>query len=182
MLAIVWKFAIGCFLLFALLYFSAFLGNPLGERSNGPGQVKNISVNDLKDLLEGQQQAARKAKAEGVEPPEPQFVLVDVRSDAEVKVSIIPGAITKSQYEADRTRYRGRLAIFYCTVGVRSEDYAERTTRQGIHAQNFRGSILEWVDAGLPLETTEGDPTNRVHTYSDQYRDRVPADYEAVTT
>jgi rhodanese-related sulfurtransferase len=102
-----------------------------------------------------------------------------VRSDAEVKVSIIPGAITKADYEKNSKQYEGRLVIPYCTVGGRSGAYAKQLSGKGVKVKNYQGSILQWVDAGLPLVTLNGEPTNRVHTSSNRYR--VPAAYEQVT-
>ena len=104
---------------------------------------------------------------------------VYVRSDSEIKVSVIPGAITKSQYERDRAKYRGRTVIPYCTVGGRSGAYAKQLAKSGITAKNYKGSILDWVKNELPVVTLDGKPTNRVHTYSDRYR--IPAKYQQVT-
>ncbi len=149
-----------------------------GGLFGGP-KVETIETADLQKLLQQQLQAETKAKESGVDAPQPDFVLVDVRSDAEVKVSVIPGAITKAQYEKERQRYQGRLVIPYCTVGGRSGAYAKQLTKDGVKVKNYKGSILKWVDAGLPVVTLDGQPTNRVHTYSDRYR--IPAKYEQVT-
>lgn len=48
------------------------------------------------------------------------IVLVDVRSQAEQAVSVIPGAITAQQYEVGTDRYAGKTVVPYCTVGGRS--------------------------------------------------------------
>jgi len=106
------------------------------------------------------------------------YVLVDVRTKEESSVSLIPGAITKFDYEKNRDRYGNRTVITYCTSGYRSEQYARELISQGVKATNFKGSILEWCRAGLPLVTSGGDPTSRVHTYSS--KNKVPAKYEAV--
>ena len=106
------------------------------------------------------------------------YVLVDVRTKEESAVSLIPGAISKFDYELHRDRYRDRTVITYCTSGYRSEQYARELIGQGVKAQNFKGSILEWCRDGLPLVNPEGESTNRVHTYS--ARNKVPAKYDAV--
>jgi rhodanese-related sulfurtransferase len=46
-------------------------------------------------------------------------VLVDVRSDKEVLVSQIPGAITRREFNECRHDCRDKLVIAYCTVGGR---------------------------------------------------------------
>ena len=108
----------------------------------------------------------------------PPFVLVDVRNPDESAVSVIPGAITKSEFEQNLDRYRNRTVITYCTSGYRSGKYAQQLASQGIKTRNFKGSILGWCAAGLPLVTSDGEATNRVHTYSS--RNRVPSKYKAV--
>ncbi len=158
------------------------------EASNAPAQfgglfggskVESIDTTDLAKMLRDQQQAEAKSKESGEEPPQPTFVVVDVRSDAEVNVSVIPGAITKAEFEKNRQQYEGRIVIPYCTVGGRSGSYAKKLAVSGVQVKNYEGSILKWIDAGLPLVTLDGKPTNRVHIYSDRYK--IPAKYEQVT-
>ena len=145
----------------------------------GRTKVETIETPDLYKFIQRQREAEAKARQAGRELPKADFVVVDVRTDAEVRVSVIPGAITKSQYENNKKRYDGLMVIPYCTVGGRSGAYAKQLVDNGVKVKNYKGSILQWIDAGLPLETLEGRPTNRVHTYSDRYS--VPAKYERVT-
>lgn len=144
----------------------------------GP-KIEVIQTTDLASLLDKQKQIEETARQTGQQPKPAKFVLVDVRSDAETKVSIIPGAITKTQYEENRSKYEGRTVIAYCTFGGRSGKYATQLAKAGIEVKNYEGSILDWVKKELPLVTRQGVPTNRVHTYSDQYD--VPAGYQQVT-
>jgi rhodanese-related sulfurtransferase len=150
----------------------------LGGLFDGPA-VDTIETKELRDKLTQAATAREAAEQAGQPIPEPDFVLVDVRSDAEVKVSVIPGAITKTQYEKNRKAYEGKLVIPYCTIGGRSGSYAKQLKQAGVNVKNYKGSILEWVKADLPVVTLEGQPTNRVHIYSDRYK--IPAKYEAVT-
>ena len=154
---------------------NAQLGGLFGS---GP-KVETIETRPLYEMLTRQQKLIDEAKEAGQEIPDAEFVVVDVRTEKEVNVSIIPGAITKAQYEQDSAKYQGKLVIPYCTVGGRSGAYAKQLAGKGIKVKNYLGSILKWVDAGLPLVTLDGQPTNRVHTYSDRYR--IPAKYEQVT-
>lgn len=150
-----------------------------GAWFGGGPAIENIDTGTLSKMLAEQRKAETIAKESGATLAPADFVLVDVRSDAEVNVSVIPGAITKAQFEKDRRRYADRLVIPYCTVGVRSGAYAKRLAKDGMKVKNYKGSILKWVDAGLPVRTLQGKPTNRVHTYSNRYR--VPENYEQVT-
>ncbi len=144
----------------------------------GGSKVETIDTEELHKLLTAHQQAEAKAKESGSEPSRPDFVVVDVRSDAEINVSVIPGAITKAQFEKNKQLYEGRTVIPYCTVGGRSGAYAKQLAGSGMKVKNYQGSILKWIDAGLPLVTLDGKPTHRVHTHSSRYR--VPEKYEQV--
>lgn len=105
------------------------------------------------------------------------FVIVDVRSKAETDVSMIPGALTKSEFEDTAHQHQGKLVIAYCTIGVRSGHYAADLIRKGWKARNYRGSILDWCNNNSPL-TCDGVETNLVHTYSPRYS--VNENYVAV--
>jgi rhodanese-related sulfurtransferase len=104
---------------------------------------------------------------------------VDVRSEEEMAVSMLPGAITRREYERNPDAYEDARIVPYCTVGARSGKYTRELQERGVAAVNYRGSILDWVEHGEPLVTPEGEPTKRVHTYSDRFS--VPEPYTAVT-
>ena len=132
--------------------------------------VADISTEELQTLQAGM---------EGVDESSAVFVLVDVRSEAEYAVSMIPGAITRQQYESDESKYRDRLVIPYCTVGGRSYLYARQLVKSGVQTQNYKPGILGWCHAKLPLVTSSGKHTNRVHVYSSVFK--VPIEYIATT-
>lgn len=106
------------------------------------------------------------------------MLLVDVREPEESAVSMIPGAVTAADYELNPQRYADRRIVPYCTVGYRSGKYTEKLLRNGVDAVNFEGSIMAWVEAGLPLVTPDGEDTVRVHTWSRSIR--APAGYVQV--
>lgn len=141
--------------------------------------VKSITAEEVYQLFpsqvdaEGADQTLAPSERHGEE-----FVLVDVRSEKEQAVSMIPGAITDRHFTEHRKQYERLTVITYCTVGVRSERFAQELIALGQSALNFNGSILAWCEAKLPLVTTDGQPTKRVHTYSARYK--VPEEYTAV--
>lgn len=170
--------------LFAALMFAGLLtaepaSAQFGNLFGSSPKVDAVSLEELKVKLQTQQQKEAEAGKNGIKKPQADFVLVDVRTDEEVNVSVIPGAITKAEYEKDRKQYDGRTVIAYCTIGGRSAKYASELAKSGVPVKNFKGSILEWVGAELPLVTLDGKETNRVHIYSDRYK--IPAKYEAIT-
>lgn len=127
--------------------------------------VREVSVDDIR---------AFQAKAS-----ECNFILVDVRSDAEISVSTIPEAITRDELESSLDDYRNHVVIAYCTIGGRSLIYARQLSKQGIDSRNFKAGIIGWCESGLPLVSPRGDKTNRVHTHTAMFR--VPPTYEQVT-
>lgn len=149
-----------------------------GLFQRGPS-VEVISTSELAALLDQQIKLARDTDGTTAIPKPSGFVLVDVRSESEVNVSVIPGAITKSAYEKNRDQYRGKTVIPYCTIGGRSTAYAKELAQNGVQVKNYKGSILDWVKNELPVVTQAGKPTNRVHTHSDRHR--IPAQYDQVT-
>jgi len=106
-------------------------------------------------------------------------VVVDVREPEERRVSMIPGAIAKETFEAEREAYADRTVVAYCTIGYRSGLYTRELIEDGVDARNLAGSILSWVDRGHPLVNASGEETKRVHTYGERWA-MVPEDYEAV--
>ena len=105
------------------------------------------------------------------------FVIVDVRSKAETDVSMIPGALTISEFEETAAQHQGKHIIVYCTIEVRSAQYATALIQNGWEASNYKGSILDWCGNNLPL-VTSGQSTNRVHTYNQWYS--APNNYVSV--
>ena len=105
-----------------------------------------------------------------------QGVLFDVRSEAEYRVSHIPGAIHVNPGILLATflaRYgdavKGKTVVFYCSVGVRSSRLAERVAA-GLEARgaeavyDLAGGIFAWHGEGRALVDASG-PTDYVHPY-----------------
>ncbi len=97
-----------------------------------------------------------------------EILLVDVRKPEEQEVSMIPGAMTREEFESRADELRGREVVTYCTIGYRSGLYAQELRAEGWDARNLRGSILSWTHAGGPLAGPDG-PTRRVHVYGERW-------------
>jgi rhodanese-related sulfurtransferase len=144
---------------------------------SGP-EIEEISAKDLYQNLLEHSQNVEKARISNNQPPRPSFIVVDVRDPREYNVSLIPGAITKEQYEKNKAQFAHATIIPYCTVGGRSAQYSRELAAQGVKVINFKESIIGWCEAKLPLVTLDGKSTQRVHTYNS--RNRVPSDYQPV--
>ncbi len=141
---------------------SAIAGMYRGYHKDFP-DIVDISVDDLAKLRENED-----------------VVIVDVREPNEQAVSMIPGAITKEEFERRKVELRDKPIVVHCTIGYRSGVYAEGLAKDGIAAQNLEGSILSWAHAGQPLiDPKTGGPTKRVHVYGREW-DLLPEGYEAV--
>lgn len=105
--------------------------------------------------------------------------LVDVREGAERETSVIPGAITREEFERNRELYRRDNIVTYCTVGYRSGIYAQNLLDEGFQVQNLKGGILAWVASLAPIVDTNG-PTRRVHVNSRRWKGLLATGYEPV--
>lgn len=162
----------------ALSFLACLTGVAQAQFFRAGPNIKEISAQDLHRLLNDRAQEISAAQQQGLEPPRATFLVVDVREPQESQVSMIPGAITKAQYEKQAASYGGMTIIPYCTVGGRSLQYAKHLASSGTKVLNFNESIIGWCNARLPLVTPSGKATNVVHTYN--ARNRVPSNYKAV--
>jgi sodium/bile acid cotransporter 7 len=96
-------------------------------------------------------------------------LLVDVRTPLEQEVSMIPGAVSKGEFEKSKEEHRKQTLVTYCTVGYRSGLYARELQKEGFHVFNLRGSVLAWTHAGRPMVDSKGVETRRVHVYGAEW-------------
>jgi rhodanese-related sulfurtransferase len=99
-----------------------------------------------------------------------QPLLLDVRSDAEYRVSHIAHAVRiepgAEMAGAGLPPAKDTPLVTYCSVGYRSADLAEKLRKAGYtNVFNLEGSIFEWVNSGHPVER-DGRPVAIVHPYS----------------
>ncbi len=105
-------------------------------------------------------------------------VLVDCRERGEQRVSMLAGAITREQLEAEPGRYADAELVVYCTIGYRSSQYVGELRERGMSAANLHGGVLAWAHAGRGFVDSSGASTRRVHVYGAQW-DLLPAGYES---
>jgi rhodanese-related sulfurtransferase len=105
--------------------------------------------------------------------PQDTPLLLDVRSEAEFKVSHLPNA--RRVEDADEAlklvehENKQRPIVAYCSVGYRSSAAVKALREAGfINASNLEGSIFEWANQDRPLER-DGAPANQVHPYDEEW-------------
>jgi rhodanese-related sulfurtransferase len=107
------------------------------------------------------------------------WAIVDVRSPSERAVSIIPGAVSSEEFEAQLEEHRAKHVLAYCTAGCRSGAYAEKLREKGLDAFSLSGGVLAWALDEGSFVTLDGKPTRRVHVNGERW-DVLSPDYEAV--
>lgn len=115
-------------------------------------------------------------KLESATPP----LLIDVREDAEYRVSHIAGAERADPEGAIAdvvARFAGKAAgreiVFYCSVGMRSSVLALETQDALVKAgatgvANLRGGLFAWHNARRPVVNAAG-ATDAIHPYNAQW-------------
>ena len=107
--------------------------------------------------------------------PESSYIL-DARELKEFKVSHLENAIHVGydNFDLEATKQqitnKNALIVVYCTLGVRSEDIAEKLKAAGYpNVFNLFGGIVQWKNEGLPVFDTKGKETKRVHVFSKEW-------------
>ena len=100
-------------------------------------------------------------------------LLVDVRSEEEIQVSIKKNAITQKDFENLLSQDVGSLSdkviVPYCTIGYRSGQYADSLKKKYPSFEVYNGpGVLLWAFHNAPL-TCNGKETKMVHTFSSQF-------------
>lgn len=111
--------------------------------------------------------------AERLEDPADRTLLLNVRTEAEVEVSRIPGArrvepgASASDLEVALEGVdRGRPVVVYCAVGVRAAGIVTDLEAVGFdQVEALEGSIFRWANEGRALEG-DGGPASTVHPYN----------------
>ena len=102
--------------------------------------------------------------------------ILDARELKEYKVSHIKNAIhvgyDNFDLEATKKQLTNQNAIIivYCTLGVRSEDIAEKLKAAGYpNVFNLMGGIVQWKNEGKPVFDSKGRETDKVHVVSEEW-------------
>lgn len=106
------------------------------------------------------------------------LVVVDVRTEKERMVSVIPGAISKADFERNLDSYKDSAIVVYCTIGYRSGRYAQKLLKQGVNVLNLEGSLLAWSHIDGELVNSSGS-TKQVHVFGKRWK-LVAEDYQPI--
>ena len=96
---------------------------------------------------------------------------LDTREQEEYNVSHLPGAVYTGydnfQWSALKAIDTTEIIIVYCSIGVRSQNIAEKLSERGYSkVYNLYGGIFLWADQSRPMENKSGKKTKKVHAYN----------------
>lgn len=106
----------------------------------------------------------------------PNYVLLDARELKEYKVSHIKNAIHVGydhfnlKETTRKLKNKKATIIVYCSVGIRSEDVAEKLQKAGYtNVYNLFGGIFEWKNKENTVVDSKNIPTENVHTFNKEW-------------
>ena len=114
--------------------------------------------------------------AEELAMPNTQAIILDAREFQEYQVSHIKNAVFVGYNEFDLQQTTSQLnnkqqtIIVYCSLGIRSEDIAEKLSKAGYtNVFNLYGGIFEWKNKGFHVYDNEGNKTENIHAFSPEW-------------
>ena len=137
-------------------------------REKFPG-VKQLATGDLAAWL-----------ADGKRP---RPVLLDVREEAEWKVSRLSGARNAPPGTKPEDALAGVAkdapVVVYCSVGYRSSAFAEKLQKAGwTNVVNLEGSIFQWANEGRSVVDEKG-AASKVHPYDAKWGELLKPELRA---
>lgn len=157
------------FLLILLISFNSFSQKSLKKllKKYNTESVAYAFVDELKKQTKRPFESAQGDK---------NIVLLDARELKEFKVSHIKNAIHVGYDHFNLKETTSKLTdknatiIVYCSVGIRSEDIAEKLQKAGYkNVFNLFGGIFEWKNKQNIVVDTDNNPTEKVHTFSKEW-------------
>lgn len=106
----------------------------------------------------------------------PNYVLLDARELKEYKVSHLKNAIHVGydhfnlKKTTKKLKNKNATIIVYCSVGIRSENIAEKLQKAGYkNVYNLFGGIFEWKNKENIVVDSKNQPTENVHTFNKEW-------------
>ena len=144
---------------FFLIYLNSFSQNSLDKllKKYNTESVPYISVDSLNAIKND-------------------VVLLDAREQNEYDVSHLKNAVFVGYDNFNLKKTVKKLPnknakiVVYCSLGIRSEDIAEKLTKKGFtNVLNLYGGIFEWKNNNYNIFSSEGKATEKVHTFSEEW-------------
>lgn len=136
--------------------------------------VSGFAQKKLSKLLKQQNtESIPYISVEAVQNESEDIILLDSREEKEFKTSHLKNAIYVGYdfFNLDsvksKLKNKNSKIVVYCSLGVRSEDVAEKLKEAGYsNVYNLYGGIFEWKNNDLEVLNSNEKPTDSIHTYS----------------
>jgi len=136
--------------------------------------VSGFAQKKLSKLLKQQNtESIPYISVEAVQNESEDIILLDSREEKEFKTSHLKNAIYVGYdfFNLDsvqsKLKNKNSKIVVYCSLGVRSEDVAEKLKKAGYsNVYNLYGGIFEWKNNDLEVLNLNEKPTDSIHTYS----------------
>jgi len=108
--------------------------------------------------------------------PKTEVILLDTRELSEFEVSHLKNGIHvgydnfKISTVTETITDKSSKIVVYCSLGIRSEDIAERLKKAGYtNIYNLFGGIFQWKNKDFTVYNKDEEPTENVHTFSKEW-------------
>ncbi len=132
------------------------------------------SLNDLLNRLNNK--AIPYISVQELAMPKTQAVILDAREKIEYDVSHIKNSFFVGYDDfnlntvSNKIKDKQQKIVVYCSLGVRSEDIAERLKKAGYqNVFNLYGGIFEWKNHGFDVVDENEKETESVHAFSKEW-------------
>lgn len=137
----------------------------------------SLSQNEISEVLNDyNDHSIPYISVEEVKESLPKLLLVDSRTIKEYKVSHIKNAIYLNPENPDWKTFTNKVTkkdqalVVYCSIGVRSEAIGKQLKELGYtNVKNLFGGIFDWHNKENPIYDSNGNTTDNIHTYSQQW-------------
>ena len=138
--------------------------------------ISGFSQESLSDLLNKHNtHAIPYISVQELAMPKTQAIILDAREQQEYQVSHLKDAIFvgydnfKIETVEKLIPNKNNQIVVYCSLGIRSEDIAERLKKSGYtNVYNLYGGIFEWKNTNFSVYNEHGE-TNKVHGFSKEW-------------
>ena len=137
--------------------------------------VSSFSQETLSELLKKHNnQSIPYISVQELAMPKTEAIVLDARELSEFEVSHLKNAIyvgySKFQIDfiQDKLKDKDQVIVVYCSLGIRSEDIAEKLKSSGYtNVLNLYGGIFEWKNKDFKVFNSEEKETDNIHVFNE---------------
>ena len=137
--------------------------------------VSSFSQETLSELLKKHNnQSIPYISVQELAMPKTEAIVLDARELSEFEVSHLKNAIyigySKFQIDSiqDKIKDKDQIIVVYCSLGIRSEDIAEKLKSSGYtNVLNLYGGIFEWKNKDFKVFNSEEKETDNIHVFNE---------------